>query len=665
MKYLKIYKITVLAALLLISVKSIRSQTIEVGNITAELGDTVMVPVNFSGMMNIGSFTIFTVYDPSSVEYLGLANIIPEAAGILGNGSFQPTCDTTAIGMIWAASTQGVNFPDGKIWDIKLVFNNTNASLNSCFIEVTDWDLNILTVNFINGGISVNQGANQSVWTGTGNWADEANWSNGIPGSITTAIINEGLVNVYSSAICNKLNIFNGAELIIHPTYSLTVFDSLVINGSFTIKSDETGTGSFINLGEIEAAGEILVERYIADNDHFISSPVIISDASVFSGLAVARYDEPTQNWVNLSQTDPLETAKGYKLSNDLNSVHSFSGPFNYGDYSNDELDYTVSGQTSYPDGMNLIGNPYPSAISWNAGSWVKSDVHASVYTWNGSQFISWNGEIGGLDAGVIPSAQGFIVFTNSTNAELGIPNDARIHNQQPFYAKEKEKDVLNMVEFSVSGNGYEDRSYLQFKFGSGLGFDAQFDAYKIMGISEAPQLYTFTNDGVKASINTLPEVNTSIDTAVKIGFVSPTVGEYQITFEVNTFFGAWDLYLKDAESDSIQSLTADSVYVFNSEPGVYEDRFSLYFKKPSSVDVSKYWNINVYAYQGNLFVNLNEMNEKITLQIFDLEGRLRRTAVMQNSTSFSMPIDEFNTGVYIVRILGESNIFSSKLFIK
>ncbi len=536
-------------------------------------------------MLNIGSFTIFTVYDPASIEYLGLANIIPEAAGILGNGGFQPTCDTTAIGMIWAASTQGVNFPDGKIWDIKLVFNNTNASLNSCFIEVTDWDGNILTVDFINGGISVNQGANQSVWTGTGNWADEANWSNGIPGSITTAIINDGLVNIYSSAICNKLNINNGAELIIHPTYSLTVFDSLVINGNFTIKSDVTGTGSFINMGEMNAAGNILVERYISDNDHFISSPVITAAASVFSGLTIARYDEPTQNWINLSQSDPLETAKGYRLTNDLNSVYSFSGPLNSGSFLLNELDYTDAGLTNYPDGMNLLGNPYPSAISWNTGSWVKTDIHASVYTWNGSQYISWNGEIGGLNAGVIPSAQGFIVFANSTNAELSIPNDARIHNQQPFYAKENDKDVLNMVEFSVSGNGYEDRSYLQFKFGSGLGFDSQFDAYKIMGISEAPQLYTFTNDGVKTSINTLPEVNTSIDTAVRIGFVSPTGGEYQLTFEVNTFLDAWDLYLKDAESDSIQSLTADSIYAFNSEPGVYEDRFSLYFKKPSSVN--------------------------------------------------------------------------------
>jgi hypothetical protein len=52
-------------------------------------------------------------------------------------------------------------------------------------------------------------------------------------------------------------------------------------------------------------------------------------------------------------------------------------------------------------------------------------------------------------------------------------------------------------------------------------------------------------------------------------------------------------------------------------------------------------------------------------LQIFDMEGRLRRTAVMQNSTSFTLPVDELTTGIYIVRILGESNVFSSKLFIK
>ena len=665
MKYLKIFKITIVAALLLVSGKSLRSQTIEVGNITAELGDTVLVPILFSGMLDIGSFTIFTVYDPASLEYLGLDNIIPEAAGILGNGGYQPTCDTTAIGMIWAASTQGVNFPDGKIWDIKLVFNNTNASLNSCFIEVTDWDGNILTVNFINGGVSVNQGPDQSVWTGTGNWMDEANWSNGIPGSITTAIINDGLVNIYSSAICNKLTINNGTGLVIYPAYSLTVFDSVVINGDFSIKSDETGTGSFINMGEIDAAGMILVERYISDNDHFVSSPVINANASVFSGSEIFRYDEPSQSWLNLSQTDPLEAAKGYRISNDMNTVFNFSGPLNYGTYSNNDLDFTASGLTNYPIGMNLLGNPFPSAISWNTGSWIKNNIHGSVYTWNGTQFVSWNGEIGRLKDGIIPSAQGFIVFANNADAELNIPNDARIHNQQPFYEKDDEKVILNMVEFSINGNGFDDRSYLQFKFGSTLGFDSQFDAYKISGISEAPQLYTYTNDGIKTSINTLPEVNTSIDTAVRIGFISPAVGMYQFTFEVNTFFGEWDLYLKDTELDSIQRLAEDSVYSFISELGIYEERFSLYFKKPSSVNELQKWNVNLYIYQGNLFVNLNEMNKKITLQIFDISGKLRYAETLQNTTKISVPLGEINTGIYIIRLLGESNVFSSKLFIK
>ncbi len=665
MNVIKNLTLGILICLSLFTVNQLKGQSVELENVAAELGDTVLVPLNFSGLQNLGAILFYIIYNPASIEYLGMENIINEADGIISNGSYQPLCDTTAIGISWTASTNGVNFPDGKVLDLKVVFNNTYSDLNFYVIycEIADWDANIMTVSYTNGGVYINQGATESVWTGIGDWTSETNWSNGIPGAITRAIISDGNVSINSSAVSNKLIINNGANLFIHPNYALTVFDSVMVHGSFTIKSDDSGTGSFINMGEVVTSGSVIVERFLTGHDHFVSSPVANSQASVFANATVSAYNEPGQTWEPLLQTDVLGIAEGYKVTATTDETYSFSGNFNYGNYFVDELSLTETGLTSYPNGLNLCGNPFPSAISWDAGSWIKNMVDASIYTWNGSQYISWNGEIGSVKDGVIPSAQGFIVFANEALASVEIPNDARIHNQQPYYSDEK--DISNMVQFSVSGNGFEDRSYLQFKYDSHYGFDHEFDAYKLFGLTEAPQLYTFTNGGEKVSINVIPDINTSIDTAIRIGFESPVTDEYQIVFEVNSFSGVYDLHLVDSELDSIQSLSTDSVYVFNSEQGLFEERFLLYFKKPSRINDSEDWNVKVYAHRGILYINLPEFQENIDLEIYGIDGRLILSRSLHQNITFQERLNGVHHGVYIVRLTSDKKVYSGKLFLK
>jgi hypothetical protein len=660
MKSIYYLKIIILVLMVHVMVFSAKSQSVEIGNVTAELGDTVLVPLNYTGMPELGSFTFFVVFDPTSLTFLTLENVIPEADGILANASYQPTCDTMAIGVIWSA-WPGVNFPDGKIWDFKMVFNNTNASLTFCFVEVTDPEGNIIEVSSSDGGITVNPGLTHSEWNGTGNWTDEINWSNGIPGAITTAIINTGTVNIDASAVSNKLVINAGAELIIQPLKSLTVFDSVMIYGNFTIKSDETGTGSFINNGEISTTGTVLVERYIIAGEHVISPPVSNSQASVFPGAVIKKFNEPAQDWVTLNSSDQLGVSTGYKITTSASQVYNYAGNMNYGNF-NPALSYTTSGLTNYPAGMNLCGNPYPSALSWSTGSWIKTNVHASVYTWDGSQFISWNGEIGGLLNGIIPEGQGFVVFSDNSSSVLEIPNDARIHSDQPFYGNEKL--ILNMVEFSLNGNGMKDKTFLQFKFEAGFGFDASYDAYKIAGSSDAPQLYTYTNDGIKTSINVIPDINTGIDTAVTIGYNAPVNGDYQIIFEVNTFFGGWDLYLLDKEIDSLQSLTSDSIYSFNSEQGTFNERFSLFFKKPSSTNELSASHTKIFASKGYLFIQLDDVVQDISLEVFSLDGRLVAISRVHNVKSFSMPLISLPQGIYIVRLQTGTKVLAGKIML-
>ena len=76
-------------------------------------------------------------------------------------------------------------------------------------------------------------------------------------------------------------------------------------------------------------------------------------------------------------------------------------GPVNAGNVSavSIPVSYTSTGQIAN-DGWNLVGNPFPATIDWNAPSgWTKTNMNAAIYIPdNGnlsSKFATWNGVVG------------------------------------------------------------------------------------------------------------------------------------------------------------------------------------------------------------------------------------------------------------------------------
>jgi hypothetical protein len=668
MRTINLFRIYWVFLLLNSIVTSVSGQTAKIGTVIAELGDTVLVPLEFTGLQNVGAVSIFIVHDPASAEFIDIVNLIPEAVGTLAASTFNPVLDTFALGISWLApGSSGVNFPNGKFLDFKMVYKGLNSGLvfYESVCEIVDWDLNVVNVSYINGGITSNSGTSLSIWNGNGNWDDEPNWSNGIPGIATKAVIQSGEVNIFSQALCNKLMVNNGANLIIKPSYFLSVIDSLNVSGNFEIQSDETGTGSFINNGEIISTGTIIAERYLTGDgaiSHFLSSPVNNLVVSTLTDALVDKYDESSGNWIALNQTDNLEICHGYRIAVPATGTYSMPGIFNYGDFVVNQLSYTSGVAGGYPAGMNVIGNPYPSAISWNSGDWIKTNLDASVYTWNGAQYVSWNGEIGGFENGIIPSAQGFIVITNDLNPELTIPNNSRTHNNQPYY--NEAKYVENMTKLVVTGNGYSDMAYIHFKYDATMGFDHEFDAYKIPGIDQAPQLYSFANNGNKLSINVLSNINTN-DTSLNIGLIAPVDGTFTLTREDYSFSGLFELHIVDNELDSIQNITTDSVYTFHSAQGIFEDRFLLYFAKPSAVNSTNEWNIGVYESDGTVYIKLDNSYKQIKVQLFDISGHLNFNQTLYDIREEKIHLPGNLKGLFIIRILTENNVYTGKMLIR
>ncbi len=83
------------------------------------------------------------------------------------------------------------------------------------------------------------------------------------------------------------------------------------------------------------------------------------------------------------------------------------------------------------------------------------------------------------------------------------IPNSARIHTAQNNYKSTWEGQLIRL---QVEGNGYSDEILILTNDLATKEFDSKFDAYKMWGIDEAPQMYSVSY-GLKFGVNVLPEI--------------------------------------------------------------------------------------------------------------------------------------------------------------
>jgi hypothetical protein len=350
---------------------------------------------------------------------------------------------------------------------------------------------------------------------------------------------------------------------------------------------------------------------------------------------------------------------RGYSTAMPSNSNVPFTGGHaNFGDKDIEDLTFTGTNQDF--SGWHLLGNPYPSAIDWDLGTWNKVSQDGTVYVFDETQYLCWPYHLnfGTMSNGILPVGQGFMVHVTSPGpGSITIPEDARVHHNQPFY-KTAVPDLLALI---ITGNGYSDKMLIHFKEGATEGFDPEYDAYKLFGIHAAPQLYSMIPD-TKLTINVLSAIdkNPVIPLGLKVG----ASGSYSITAtETSSFAAGTKIYLEDLLLQKTVTLSDDAVYSFTARPGDVEHRFNVLFNLVGMPQLNTISNsIKIYSFEKNVYVNMTAgMDGEIT--IYNLLGRkiiskpISRNLV--NKISLTNP-----AGYYIVKVAGDKGVRTDKIFI-
>jgi hypothetical protein len=226
-------------------------------------------------------------------------------------------------------------------------------------------------------------------------------------------------------------------------------------------------------------------------------------------------------------------------------------------------MTFTSSGNI-LNDGWNLVGNPFPSAIDWNAASgWTKTNVGAVIYMHdNGggtNQFATWNG-VTGTNGGsrYIAMGQSFWVKASGATPSLQVTEAVKTAGTQTTFFRVTPPS--NLLRITMRNNNERDETVIHLRDDATGDFDNNADALKMD--NSGFNLSTLDDNGNSLAIN-----STSIAACVrtiKLKVSNAGIGTYSLNFtELESFENYSRLTLLDGfMSDSID-LRSESHYDF------------------------------------------------------------------------------------------------------
>jgi hypothetical protein len=254
------------------------------------------------------------------------------------------------------------------------------------------------------------------------------------------------------------------------------------------------------------------------------------------------------------------------------------------------------------------VGNPYPSAIDLASGSITWDQFEPTAWFWNqtANNYYAYPTGGAGTHSQYAPQEQGFYVHINSLfsgNSTLTLTNTSRVHNTEPFLKKDANLRNAFLMTVLSSVNSYSDKISVHFNSNATAGYDPGFDAYKLEGLHEAPQLYTLIGD-THVTCNSLPFDKKNM--VILMDFSCGLPGGYTLVADsLGTFDSDISVSLEDLKLNSTQDLKINRVYNFTYDTLDNASRFLLHFDNPN-LGVNGTANIRpveIYSFGSSVYI--------------------------------------------------------------
>ncbi|HEX8330898.1 MAG TPA: alpha/beta hydrolase fold domain-containing protein [Hymenobacter sp.] len=247
----------------------------------------------------------------------------------------------------------------------------------------------------------------------------------------------------------------------------------------------------------------------------------------------------------------------------------------------NEDIITTLFGAATPTAGWHLVGNPFPSALNWDAVP-VPAGMSGAVYVFVSTsqyagQYRAYVNGVGGAGA-TIPLGQAFFVRSLSTaGVPFVLPLSARINDFASANAATVQRNAdarprLRLTLAGAAAPAVTDETYLYLEAGATAGVDAAFDADKMQNPSGLNLASVAA--GEQLAINALPVL--TAPATVPLVLTVPQPGAYVLTAAQLANFAPGALTLVDALTGTRTALAAGTSYAFTTSSAAAPGRFTL-----------------------------------------------------------------------------------------
>jgi hypothetical protein len=433
------------------------------------------------------------------------------------------------------------------------------------------------------------------------------------------------------------------------------------------------------------------------------------ADVAAATGGDYANYNAL---WLPVGPADPLEPGLGYAVAGA--GAVTFRGQVNNapdGFPIRLSLSRGVSSNNLVRwDGINLLGNPFPSSISverflrFNETRTFENGT--GVYFWL-DDGINANRRADGINndyanctaAGCTPTAfdngtnltigenfnqapyiaagQGFMVRAGVNDAPLIFSNAMRLSNQDGLLAnssffREEGQAPARLWLGLRTPQGAKNELLLAFAPSYTNEIDHYYDGYKMEGSAEV-SFYSLAQTEAPLAVQALPTDRLRHGEAIALGFFSATAGQHEIYLAQTE--GATGSWLWDKQTGQYHALSAGP-YQFVSEAGRFNDRFYLTanplvsFKglSPTVGGLKEQIRVGPTVVQDAFSLSFNNpQSQTLQLTIHDCLGRLqgqhRLPANQTLATPYVQNCRDWPAGFYFLKIDNGQETATWRLF--
>lgn len=466
-----------------------------------------------------------------------------------------------------------------------------------------------------------------------------------------TLVANQNLTITGGGTVAGQLTIASNAILSV-PSSTLNS------TGMITLKSGASllhgsGTTSFTG-GAV--TGNFRMERqgFSGVGYSFMSAPM--QNVNI-AGIGVKRYSYTTSNgsstitagvpdpgWTLIPGAATMQQSVGYAILTPGLAVMTGTNP------REGTTNITVSVPGGSTNNMNLLGNPFPSAISASAfmttnGPAGVGAIDGTIYYWDNptpfsgpyqsSDYATWNGAggIGGggnTPNGTIGAGQGFFVRGLINNQTVSFTNNMRVTNNAQFF----DQTHIERVRISLTSASQYNETLIAFLDEATEEFDNRFDSEKFMG-NPSLALYSKLNNQ-KLAIQSFG----LIQQPKSVGLGIQTTLSETLTLklkELENFNETVNVILEDRETGHFQNLRIINEYVFTPGSMDMNDRFVLHFSAPISLSV------NQATCDAKANIQLQSVGNNLTVKLKNESGIVLSQTQLIDQAEFT----QLNAGTY------------------